>query len=121
MIRLRDVPLRAKLYALVIGYTVLVAGVLTTAVVLLMTYRVHGPVYEQIDQDKRLLNETDPPVLNLGAAYLMLVELETETDPATVQEDLRKFRDFEARYLDRRAYWMSKLPDGEIRRLLEAA
>src|SRR5437868_6473314 len=119
MIRLRDVPLRAKLYALVIGYTVLVAGGLTHAIVLLMTYRVHGPVYDQIAEDKDLLNDTNPPLLNLGASYLMLQELDSMSDPNDIRETTQKFRDYESEYRRKWAYWQSRLPAGEIKQLLE--
>ena len=121
MIRLRDVSLRTKLYALVFGYTILVAGGLTHAIVLLMTYRVHGPVYEQIAQDKALLNDTDPPLMNLGVVYLMLQELDSVSDATDIRETAQKYRDYEAEYLKRWASWQEKLPDGEIKRLLEVA
>ena len=121
MFRLRDLSLRTKLYALVIGYTVLVTGGLTHAIVLLMTYRVHGPVYEQIAEDHRLLIETDPAVMNLGIVYLTLIDLDTSTDPIEVRESLQKLRDYEAKYNERRAHWQAKLPDGEIKRLLDQA
>ena len=69
MIRLRDISLRTKLFALVIGYTVLVGSVLLMAGHVMRVYRVHGPVYEQIAEDYRLINETEPPSMSLGAAW----------------------------------------------------
>jgi methyl-accepting chemotaxis protein WspA len=122
MPHLRDVSLRTKLYALVIGYSVLVAGVLVLAVLLLRTYRVHGPVYEEIATDYKLLNDVDPPSMNVGAAYLMLSEIDSNiNDQTEVRESTAKFRAYEAKYLERRAYWLTpgRLPDGEIRRGLE--
>ena len=121
MIRLRDVSIRTKLYALVIGYTVLVAAVLLLAGYLMRTYRVHGPVYDRIADDMRLLNETNPPPMSLGSAYLMLQELDTLTDPGDIRETIEKFHTFENRYQERRAYWLSHLPDGEIRRMLDTS
>jgi methyl-accepting chemotaxis protein WspA len=123
MIRLRDVPLRTKLYSLVIGYSVLVAGVLVLAGVLLRTYRVNGPVYDEITKDYKLLNDLDPPALNLGALYLMLQEIDSTQDPEAIKENIRRFRAYEARYHDRRAYWLAagRLTDDDIRRALEGA
>jgi methyl-accepting chemotaxis protein WspA len=121
MIRFHDVPLRAKLYGLVIGYTVLVAGGLATAVYLLMTYRVSGPVYEQIAEDRDLQNDTDPAVMNLGACYLQLQEMEYLTERDEIREVLKRYRDFEAKYQERRLYWTGRVPDGEIRRQLDVA
>jgi methyl-accepting chemotaxis protein WspA len=119
MIHLRDVSLRTKLAGLVLGYTVLVAGVLVMAVYLLMTYRVHGPVYEQITDDMLLQNDADPAVMNLGAAYLLLQELESLSDPAEIRDTLERYREYEGKYQERRAYWLARLPDGEIRRILD--
>src|SRR5687767_5121357 len=121
MIRLRDVPLRTKLYALVIGYSVLVAGVLVLAGVLLRTYRVNGPVYDEIATYHRLTNDIEPAVLNIGIVYLYLQEVDSLTDPNDVRAAVEKVREFEAKYLESRAYWLSpgKLPDGDIRRGLE--
>jgi methyl-accepting chemotaxis protein WspA len=121
MIRLRDVSLKTKLYALVIGYTVLVTGGLTHAIILLMTYRVHGPVYEQIADDKRLLNDTDPPLMNLGASYLMLQEIDSLSSPAEVQATSEKFRTYEAEFRKRWAYWEAKPPTPQIKAILEIA
>ena len=119
MIHLRDISLRTKLFALVIGYTVLVGGVLLLAAFVMKTYRVHGPVYQEIADDYRLLNETDPPTLSLGAAYLMLQELDSMTDPLDIRESIDKFRDYEKRYHERRDYWLKRLPDGDVRRILD--
>jgi len=119
MFRLRDVSLKTKLNALVIGYTVLVTGGLATAVYLLMTYRVHGPVYDQIADDMKLQQDTQPAAMNVGAAYLLLQETDSLTDPAEIKESLDRYAQHEAKYLERRAYWLPKLPDGEIKRLLE--
>lgn len=119
MIRLRDVSLRTKLNGLVIGYTVLVAGCLAMAAYLLMTYRVHGPIYAEIADDMRLQNDVDPAVMNLGAAYLLIQELNLLSDPAEIKETLAKYKAYEDKYHERRAYWSAKLPDGEIKRQLD--
>jgi methyl-accepting chemotaxis protein WspA len=122
MFRLRDLSLPTKLYALVIGYSVLVTGVLALAGYLMRTYRVHGPVYEEIATDFKLLNDMDPPLMNVGAAYLMLSEIDSfGGDAGEVRDTTQKFRDYEAKYNERRAYWLApgRLPEGEIRRGLE--
>ena len=119
MIRLRDVSLRTKLFALVIGYTVLVGGVLWLSAYEMNHYRVHGPVYDRIAEDKELLIETAPPPLNLGASYLALQEIDSANDPGEIRESLQRFRKYESDYFTQRDYWLKKLPDGEIRRALE--
>ncbi|HYH69642.1 MAG TPA: methyl-accepting chemotaxis protein [Urbifossiella sp.] len=121
MFRLRDLSLSTKLYALVVGYSVLVTGVLLLAGYLMRTYRVHGPVYDVIADDFRLLHDIEPPLMNVGAAYLMLQEIDSGTNPAEVQDTILKFNDYEAKYAERRAIWLApgKLPEGEIRRGVE--
>ncbi|HEX4612151.1 MAG TPA: methyl-accepting chemotaxis protein [Urbifossiella sp.] len=123
MIRLRDISLRTKLYALVIGYSVLVAGVLVLAGYLLRTYRVSGPVYEEIATNSRLINDSEPAVFNLGIVYLYLQELDSMSDPTEIRETIQKVRDFEAKFLEKRAYWLApgRIADGDIRRAFDSA
>ena len=119
MIRLRDISLRTKLFALVIGYTVLVGSVLLMAGQVMRVYRVHGPVYEQIAEDYRLINETEPPAMSLGAAYLMLQELDSMTGTEEIAETRKKFAEYEKRYTTQRAIWLKKLPEGDTRTVIE--
>jgi methyl-accepting chemotaxis protein WspA len=80
-------------------------------------------VYDEITKDYKLLNDLDPPALNLGALYLMLQEIDSTQDPEAIKENIRRFRAYEARYHDRRAYWLAagRLTDDDIRRALEGA
>ncbi|HEV3386175.1 MAG TPA: hypothetical protein VG097_15245, partial [Gemmata sp.] len=95
MFRLRDVPLRTKLNALLIGYTVTVAAVMALAGYMLARYRVGGPVYTELSEHMKLTGEMLPPPLLIGRAYLMLRELENETDPAEVRRMTNSFREYE--------------------------
>jgi methyl-accepting chemotaxis protein WspA len=106
MFRLRDVPLRTKLNALLIGYTVTVAAVMALAGYALARYRVGGPIYEELSERKSLTNEMQPPPLLLGRAYLMLQELENESDPKEVDRLLQSFHNYERDYDERRNYWL---------------
>ncbi len=119
MIRLRDLSLRMKLFSLVIGYTVLVGCVLALSAYQMDLYRVHGPVYDQIAEDKQLLIESAPPALNLGASYLMLQELDSMTDPREIGETKKRFEGYEIAYNESRSRWLNKLPRGEIRDIIE--
>src|SRR5580693_8455303 len=102
MFRLRDVPLRTKLNALLIGYTVTVAAVMALAGYMLARYRVGGPLYEELSEHKNLINDMIPPPLLIGRAYLMLQELENETDPSEIARITEAYRDYEREYKDRR-------------------
>ncbi|MBN9520635.1 methyl-accepting chemotaxis protein [bacterium] len=122
MFRLRDVSLRTKLYALVIGYSVLVAGVLVLVGVIQRTYRVNGPVYEELTTYYRLMNDIEPATYNLGVAYIYLQEIDSTSDPNELRESLQRYREFEKKYLDKRAYWLApgRLSDGKIRQALDS-
>ena len=119
MFRLRDVPLRTKLNALLIGYTVTVAAVLALAGYMLARYRVGGPVYAELAEHMNLTGEMLPPPLLIGRAYLMLRELENETDPNEVRRMINSFREYEKEYEDRRVYWLSRKIDPTSREALE--
>jgi len=119
MFRLRDVPLRTKLNALLIGYTVTVAAVMALAGYMLARYRVGGPVYTDLSEHMNLTGEMLPPPLLLGRAYLMLRELESENDPAEIRRMLNSYRDYEKEYAERRAYWLTRKIDPAAREALE--
>jgi methyl-accepting chemotaxis protein WspA len=119
MFRLRDVPLRTKLNALLIGYTVTVAAVLALSGYMLARYRVGGPVYAELAEHMNLTGEMLPPPLLIGRAYLMLRELENETDPNEVRRMINSFREYEKEYEDRRVYWLSHKIDPAAREALE--
>ncbi len=120
MFRLRDVSLRTKLNALLIGYTVTVAAVMGLAGYLLAKYRVGGPVYADLAEHGHLTNELRPPPLLIGRPYLMLQELETATDPAEVRRLTGQYRQFEAEYHKRREFWLTRDIDPAVRQALES-
>src|SRR5262249_4351618 len=119
MIRLRDVSLRTKLFALVIGYTVLVATVLLLAGYVIHRYRVSGPVYDQIVDNKQLLADSSPATLNQGATYLMLQELDSLSDPGEIRETIERYHEYEAKFFEKRSHWLGKVTDPELRRFIE--
>jgi methyl-accepting chemotaxis protein WspA len=124
---LRDRSIRARLHALVIGYTVVVTVVLVVLGVIQLRYRVHGPVYRDLAQLHQLDSELTPAVLMVGPAYLALQEMDSTRDPAEVQRLTEFYRSFEARYATRRDFWLerdasgkSRLPDGVVRQAVES-
>jgi methyl-accepting chemotaxis protein WspA len=123
MLRLRDVSLRTKLNALLIGYTITVAAVMALAGYLLAKYRVGGPVYNDLSEHKELHNEMIPPPLMLGRPYLMLNEIETafatNAPPLEIRRLTNFYREYEADYYKRRDYWLSRKLDPAIRKALE--
>jgi methyl-accepting chemotaxis protein WspA len=119
MFRLRDVPIRTKLNALLIAYTVTVAAVMALAGYMLARYRVGGPVYDTLSEHLTLTGEMLPPPLLIGQAFLMLQELETETDPTEIRRMLQSFKQYHKDYEDKRKYWLDRNIDPTVREALE--
>lgn len=107
MFRLRDVSLRTKLYALLIGYTVTIVVGIGLAGYLLERYRVGGSAYKEVVEKKNLADEMTPPPLLIGRVYLMLHQIEKAEDrerPALVAS----YRKYAAEYVEKRDEWLSR-------------
>jgi methyl-accepting chemotaxis protein WspA len=120
MLHLRDIPLRVKLNALLAGYTATVIAVLALTGYMLARYRVGGPVYKDVIEHKDLAREMVAPPMLLGRAYLMLNEIDNETDPTDRQEMVSRFRGFESDYLKQREYWLSREIDEDVFKVLKS-
>ncbi len=119
MTRLRDISLRTKLNALLIGYTITVAAVMGLSGYLLANYRVGGTMYREIGEQKEILNEMSPPILMIRSEYIALQELESATEPTEVQRLVALYHMHEAEYHKRRDYWLTRPLDPTIRRIME--
>jgi methyl-accepting chemotaxis protein WspA len=86
---------------------------------LLERYRVGGPVYQAIDEQKDLWNDLTPPPLLIGRVYLMLQELETAGTDEERQRALGLYAEYEAEYYKKREEWLRKPIDPVARRVLE--
>ncbi len=118
MLRLRDIPLRVKLNALLVGYTVTVLAVLSVAAHVLSRYRVGGPEYQKVIDHKNLAADMVPPPMLLGRAYLMLNEIDNESDELGRADLRRRFDDYEREYRERRAAWLARDIDADVREVL---
>ncbi len=108
MFRLRDVSLRVKLNALLIGYTVTVLLALGLTGFLLDKYRVGGPVYQEVIERKALVDQMTPPPLFIGRVYLMLHEVENATSADERRTAEARYREYEAEYYKKREEWLAK-------------
>ena len=108
MFRLRDVSLRVKLNALLIGYTVTVLLALGLTGFLLDKYRVGGPVYQEVIERKALVDQMTPPPLLIGRVYLMLHEVENATSADEHRTAEARYREYEAEYYKKREEWLAK-------------
>src|SRR5438093_9219394 len=119
MWRFRDVTIKTKLFSLVVLVCSVLALVLGLAAYLLAVYRVNGPVYQTITQDKDLLAELIPATFRLTMPYVILQELETTTDAEEIKAQTKRFKELEAQFLRSRADWLKKMTNDEFRQGIE--
>ena len=118
MIRLSDYRIQTRLYTLVIFSCVGLGGVLALASYQMYQYRINGPVYRKIALYNDFGLEISPPTLSAGQAYLVLQELETETNPEEIRRLKDRFADLESLFEKRHAEFAVKLPEGDSKRQL---
>ena len=118
MIRLSDYRIQSRLYAQLIFSCVGLGAVLALAIYQMYQYRVSGPVYQKIELYNDFGLEISPPTLSAGQAYLVMQELETETNPDEIRRLKDRFSDLESLFEKRHAEFAVKLPEGESKRQL---
>ena len=118
MIRLSDYRIQTRLYALLIFSCVGLGAVLALAVYQMYQYRVSGPVYQKIELHSRLASEVTPPTLSARPAYLIMQEMETETNPEELRKLKDRFAEYDALFERRHREYASQLPEGELKRLV---
>ncbi len=118
MFRLSDYRIQTRLYALLLFSCVGLGGVLALAVYQMSQFRVSGPVYQKIELYNNFGLEISPPTLSAGQAYLVMQEMETETNPEEVRRLKDRVAEFESLFDKRHAEYGTKLPEGELKRQL---
>jgi methyl-accepting chemotaxis protein WspA len=115
-----DRSIKARLYGLVGVSTVGLAAILGLSVYLLYKYSIKGPVYESAVVYKEFDTELSPPAMFLGPPFIALLQLQSETNPDEVRRLTASYHQREDLHNRRYAHWMRRLPDGELKRTLEA-
>jgi methyl-accepting chemotaxis protein WspA len=119
MWRLGNLSIKVRLYSLLVLSTVGVSAILALAVYLLATFRINGPVYEDIIRIKNLKAELQPATLSIIEPYLTLQELDNARTPEEIQTlKARYARDVDT-YFESRKEWLHRLSDSEFKRKLE--
>src|SRR6516162_7400037 len=114
-----DRSIKARLYALVGISTAGLALILGLAIYLLHRYSIKGPVYEATVLYKEFDTELSPPAMFLGPSFIALLQLQAEADRAEVRHLTDLYRQRESLNNRRHEYWMQRLPDGELKRMME--
>ncbi len=76
--------------------------------------KVNGPLYTNIIQKKDLLADILPPPEYLMETYLTMFQLEKST-PAEFPVLIEKTQSLKKDFLERKQYWESELPSGELK------
>jgi methyl-accepting chemotaxis protein len=79
--------------------------------------RVNGPIYQNVMQGKDLIAAIEPSSEHLAESYLVALQMLNASAselPALVEDARRMRREYE----ERRRYWVTALPEGELRNLL---
>lgn len=119
MSRFNNVSIRTKLYGLLVGYTSVIAVVLLVSGYLQHKYRINGPVYHEIDMERELLIDAEPPVLYISQPYIVLQELESATDLGDIRMLKDRYHTMVTNYHKRRSEWLRQLPPSDARTVFE--
>lgn len=119
MANFNQLRLSAKLSVLVgmclVGLAILAAYAFNT----LELVRVGGPIYAEITDDKDVLTEIMPPVLNLMGPYDLALQLRDTSDKTEVARLLERGQMLRREYDHAHAQWMKRLSPGELRDTLQ--
>jgi methyl-accepting chemotaxis protein len=98
-------------------FAVLIAMLVSAAVNIEHT-RVGGPLYERVASDKDLIADVLPPPLFIVESYLTVHQVADLTDPAEVDELVKRIESLEHDFEARRDHWKSSLPEGDLKQAL---
>jgi methyl-accepting chemotaxis protein WspA len=122
MASLRNLSIRTRLLGVVLFSTANLGLVLVVCWYLLATYRVDGPVYARITQERKLAEEIEPAVLAIHQPVLLLQMMTNATRPADLENLERDLKKAVQTYHKRIDHWRQKLPEGDVKQgiLVEA-
>jgi methyl-accepting chemotaxis protein WspA len=118
MPRLRDVPVRRKLYGLVFFSTGGLAAVLALSGWMLFTFSINGPVYNHLMERKNATLEFQPNTLFLVEPYLILTEACATEDKERTNRLVVRYRQLEEEYYHARDRVTETLYEGPVKKAL---
>jgi methyl-accepting chemotaxis protein WspA len=118
----KQLPLTTKLSILVAGC---LAGFIVFALVVWFTVQrvaVNGPIYSKIAENKDVVADVLPPPEYIIEAYLVVLQLADETNPAEAERLKQRSQTLRAEYDTRHEHWNQQLAPSALRsELVEAA
>lgn len=116
MIRLRDLTIRTRLYALVIISMAALAAILCFSAYVLYWYRVDGPVYQEIQLIGQLKSEMEPSILALARPHLVVQGALSYVNMEALNNQLSDLDEMENVYRERHEFWKKSLSDPAIKK-----
>jgi hypothetical protein len=108
----------ARLFRLIVGFLLVMVVYGALSYLTLSRFKVNGPVYTGIAQQKDLLGDILPPPLYVLETYMTALQLLGESDPAAQKAELEKLQSLKKDFTDRTRFWSEQLADSPVRRLL---
>ena len=116
----RNLTIRRKLQFLVLFAIASLSTTLAFADVLLHRYGINGPHYNYVLERKDLVSEMSPPTILILEPYLILQELESETDKAAIEAGRLRFREAIRLHDERRDHYLKNAGlDDQLKKLIE--
>jgi methyl-accepting chemotaxis protein WspA len=116
MLRLRDLTIRTRLYALVIISIAALTAILCLSDYAIYWYRVDGPVHQGIQLIRQLQTEMEPSTLSLARPHLVVQGVLAHVDSDALNNRLNEFDDMENVYRERNEYWKKTLADPDLKK-----
>ena len=114
MLRLRDLTIRTRLYALVIISIAALAAVLCLSAYVLYWYRVDGPVHQELQLIRQLQTEMEPSILAMERPHLVVQGVLAHVDSDTLNSRLSELDEMEKAYRESNEYWKKSLTDPAV-------
>lgn len=111
----KPLSLTAKLALMVVLFLAIFSAALFAAQGVIERVKVNGPVYGSIVQSKDLVADILPPPAYIIEAYLGVLQMVDETDPATLGQLIEHGAQLRSEFDTRIAHWERVLPAGPIR------
>ena len=84
----------------------------------LFRLKVNGPIYKGIVEQKDVLADIMPPPLYVLEAYMLSLQMMSESNPAALQDEIDKIKSLKQDYTTRSEYWSKPLAGTAVGRLL---
>jgi methyl-accepting chemotaxis protein WspA len=117
--RPRDLTIKARLYGLVAIAVIGFAVVLGVSQWMSSRYDVNGPLYQRLMERQSVMAEYEPSTLSLTGPKLTINTMLIAKDSDELAQLVAQFRNDEARFRERQAYWRRELFDGPVKQALE--